>query len=72
MTEELEFRYSDVSMLNRNRAMVIFSHENRIQNNSDNVKDAIEEACQYADANGIPFAFPQNCTYESTSQDIYP
>lgn len=72
MTKELEYRYSDSSMSNSTGAMIIFSHENRIQNNLDNVKEAMEAACIYANINKIPFAFPQDCSYQPTSQDIYP
>ncbi len=72
MAEELEYRYSDASMANRGRAMILFSHENRIQNNSDGVQTAMEQACEYAKAHGIPFDFPQNRSYTPTQKDIHP
>lgn len=72
MAEELAYRYSTASMANRGRAMIIFSHENRIQNDLDGVQTAMEQACKYAKEHGIPFDFPQNRSYAPTHKDIHP
>lgn len=71
MEEELAYRYTTAAMANRGGAMIVFSHENRIQNNKDNVKEAMKQACYYAYTKGIPFDFPQNRSYTPTSQDIH-
>ena len=70
MYEELVLRHTLADYANTASSMIVFSHENRIQNNTDGVMASIEAACKFARDYGITFAFSDAITYGPTEQDI--
>ncbi len=70
MYDELIYRHTSANCTDTASSMIIFSHENRIQNSSDGVKVSMEQAAKFAKDFGIEFAFPQDRVFAQTDMDI--
>ena len=68
--DELIYRHTMTKYSVSASSMIIFSHENRIQNNLNNVKETMEQAAKFAKDFGIEFAFPQDRVAEETEKDF--
>ncbi len=70
MYDELVWQHTSTDYTVRASSMIIFSHENRIQDGTDGVMASMEQAARFAKDFDIEFAFPQDRTSSETEKDF--